>query len=175
MGCIPPACWPYVPACTALGGCLLQGVPGPRGCLVPGGCVLPGVCSREGTWSQGDGIPACTGADPPVNRILDTRYWKYYLAPNFVKIKILIRVEKTLGSLCKLSYCQPSWMSLLEITKIATMSLLFDRKLQQKPTPPILFLFKNICGGGDISPFYKTTDITVSNFWWYLPWVSKPG
>ena len=60
-----------------LGGCswsagdLVQGgVPGPRG--VPG----PGWCS----WSHWG---TCPGT-PPVNRILDTRFWKYYLAPNFV-------------------------------------------------------------------------------------------
>ena len=54
VGCIPPACWPYLPACTAQGmggggwGCLLGGgVPGPRGYLV-----------------QGGGIPACTETDP---------------------------------------------------------------------------------------------------------------
>ena len=46
VGCIPPACCPY------LGGS------GPGGCLVWGGLV-PGGC-----------IPACNGADlPPVNRI----------------------------------------------------------------------------------------------------------
>ena len=42
--CIPPACCPYLPACTALGvGGLLKGVSGSGG-----------VC-----------IPACNGADPP--------------------------------------------------------------------------------------------------------------
>ena len=52
-----------------------------------------GVCSRGVSAPQevccsrgGGGIPACTEADPPppVDRILDTCYWKYYLAPNFV-------------------------------------------------------------------------------------------
>ena len=41
----------------------------PGGCLplVLGGCLLPG-----GSWSRGWGcIPACNGADPPVNRITD--------------------------------------------------------------------------------------------------------
>ena len=54
------------------GACLVLG----DACLVPGGC-LPGA-------KGGGGIPACTEADPPVNRILDARFWKYYLAPNFV-------------------------------------------------------------------------------------------
>ena len=43
VGCIPPACWPYLPACTVQGGA-----------WSPGGRLLPG-----------GGIPACTEADPP--------------------------------------------------------------------------------------------------------------
>ena len=73
--------------------CLWRGVPAPggvclwRGCLLLGRGGLPlegGACSlgvclwrgegvclwREGgACSQGGGIPACTEADPPVNRI----------------------------------------------------------------------------------------------------------
>ena len=50
VGCIPPACCPHLPACTALGGgCLVgggllpgdRGVPGLGGCLVGGG-LFPG-------------------------------------------------------------------------------------------------------------------------------------
>ena len=65
VGCIPPACCLYLPACTALG------VPGPGGC----------------TWSQGVYLVpggACQVLPTPVDRILDIRFWKYYLAPNFV-------------------------------------------------------------------------------------------
>ena len=71
VGCIPPAHWPYLSSMLCCGGvccggvcsgegCLLQGVPGPRGvsavgrggrCLVPGGSAL------------GGGIPARTEAD----------------------------------------------------------------------------------------------------------------
>ena len=78
VGCAPPACWPYLPACTVQGG-------GPNGgaylVLVGGGCsgggYLPspgGMSAPNGvpTWSggvpagsQGGGIPACTEADPP--------------------------------------------------------------------------------------------------------------
>ena len=54
--CVPPACCPYLPACTARGG----GVP------------AVGVPARGGVPAQ---------VLPPVDRILDTRYWKYYLAP----------------------------------------------------------------------------------------------
>ena len=54
---------PYLPACTAPGG------------LLPGGggvCCEGGVCS--GDWVSGQ-------TPTPVYRILDTRFWKYYLAP----------------------------------------------------------------------------------------------
>ena len=56
----------------------------PRGACFPGGCLLlGGVCSQggyllpRGSASQGGllpagGIPACTEADPPINRITDT-------------------------------------------------------------------------------------------------------
>ena len=43
VGCGPPACCPYLPACT---------VPGGRG-SAPGGCLLQGVCSWGGVCSQG--------------------------------------------------------------------------------------------------------------------------
>ena len=83
VGCVSPACWPYLPACTAQGGdaCLWSGglpllgggVPGPRwrgGLLQEGECLVP-----RGVPASGPGgvcIPACNGADPsPVNRITD--------------------------------------------------------------------------------------------------------
>ena len=99
VGCVPPARWPYLPACSALGGpgpggvsglgvsgwggawsgggvCLVQGVCLVRGCLVwggvwSGGVPAPGgVCLVRGGLVWGGGIPACTEADPPpVNRI----------------------------------------------------------------------------------------------------------
>ena len=56
------------------------------GCLVPGGCLLLGVSAPRGSaWSWGVVVSQhALRQIPPVNRILDTRYWKYYLAPNFV-------------------------------------------------------------------------------------------
>ena len=96
VGCVPAARWPYPGVCFPGGGvCLLRGVSAPQGgCLVLGGCLVPGgVCSRGvsagGFWSGGSGprrgsapgglllegvgagIPACTEADPPVDRITD--------------------------------------------------------------------------------------------------------
>ena len=73
--------------CSLLGG---------RGSAPGGGvCSLGGVCSRGGVvcsrgclvCSRGD-IPACTEADtlpPPVDRILDTHLWKYYLGPTSLR------------------------------------------------------------------------------------------
>ena len=93
VGCIPSARWPYLPACSALGvpgavgGCLVQG----GACLVLGGC-LPGPGGGVPAWSRG-GLPGpggrwypsmYWGSPPPVDRILDTRFRKYYLATNFV-------------------------------------------------------------------------------------------
>ena len=93
VGCIPPACWPYLPACTAQGGAWSQGVSALGGCLLQGECLLwGGVCSRgvpapgwglplggclllgggvcaqvvPGPGGVGwGGIPACTEVDPP--------------------------------------------------------------------------------------------------------------
>ena len=78
LGCVPPACCPYLPACTARGG----GVPGPGGYLVwrgtwsqgvylvPGGVPGPRGCtwSGGGTWSPGS-VPGprectCPGTPP---------------------------------------------------------------------------------------------------------------
>ena len=58
-------------------GYLLGGVPA-RGVYLPGGCTCLGGVPAQG------GVPAwgctCPGT-PTVNRILDTRHWKYYLSP----------------------------------------------------------------------------------------------
>ena len=71
VGCIPATCRPYAGVCfpggSGLGGVCSQGVSGQGG----------GVCSWGGVWSEvgclllGGGIPACTEADPPVNRMTD--------------------------------------------------------------------------------------------------------
>ena len=44
VGCVPPACCPYLPACTAPGGCTCPRgeVPGPGGCTWSGGVPGPG-------------------------------------------------------------------------------------------------------------------------------------
>ena len=55
------------------GGCLLRGFSGPRGGLIRGESLFLGEVSQH-----------ALRLIPPVNRILDTHYWKYYLAPNFV-------------------------------------------------------------------------------------------
>ena len=45
----------------------------------------PGPGTPLGADSPGPGTTPRPVADPPpMDRILDTRYWKYYLAPNFV-------------------------------------------------------------------------------------------
>ena len=58
VGCIPPACWPYLPACTAQGGVcsreLVSALGGAwlRGCLVCGGVrSWGGACCGRGWYS----------------------------------------------------------------------------------------------------------------------------
>ena len=80
--CVPPTHWPWgvcVPA---------QGVPSwgdvpARGCTCPGGTSLGGYLPRGGT---------CPGIRP-VDRILDTHFWKYYLAPTLLRVVIMITVD----------------------------------------------------------------------------------
>ena len=53
VGCVPPACWPYLPACSASEGCTWSG----EGVyLVWGVYLVPEGC----TWSQG-GVPGSRG------------------------------------------------------------------------------------------------------------------
>ena len=94
-GLLPGGCLLLQGGCLLLGGLLLPGVGGllcsgggsacSRGwCLLPGGLLLPGgggsalgggVCSggvcSGGYLLLGGCIPACTEADPPVNRMTD--------------------------------------------------------------------------------------------------------
>ena len=107
--CVPLAHWPYLPAWSALGGC----VPDPRGVYLVGGCtwsqgvylvrgvylvyggvpgpgvylvpgrglyLVPGGCLLWGVYLVPGGVPA--QVPPPCEQ----NFWhiKYYLAPNFV-------------------------------------------------------------------------------------------
>ena len=56
VGCVPSACCPYLPACTAPGVYLVRGgVPGLGGVRGPGGCTWSGgvYLVWGGTWSGG--------------------------------------------------------------------------------------------------------------------------
>ena len=74
---------PYLPACTA------PGEPA-WGVYQPGGCTCPGGVPARGVYLPGMYLPrgcTCPGTPrPPVNRILDTHYWKYYLAPTSLRV-----------------------------------------------------------------------------------------
>ena len=52
VGCVPPACWPYLPACTVAGGLLARAVSLPRRAFPCWAVSLP------------RGIPAFNGTDP---------------------------------------------------------------------------------------------------------------
>ena len=97
VGCLPPACCPYLPACTVQGGLSASRGSASRGfggcashggvllgSVIPGVCfggvcfwgVLPrGVCFLGEVTVQGEGrgclprgcIPACTKADTPLH------------------------------------------------------------------------------------------------------------
>ena len=81
LGCIPPAHWSYLPACSGQGRCLLPGGAWSQGstwfgggALVPWGCLLlggggawsQGVCTQWGAWSGGCLLPGgvCSGGVP---------------------------------------------------------------------------------------------------------------
>ena len=98
VGCVPPARWSYLLACSVLeGGCLVQG-----GCLIPerglgGVCSqwgLPGsggARSRRGTWSRGVSASGAVclvqgGSQHALRQTRPceqnhTRLWKHNLAP----------------------------------------------------------------------------------------------
>ena len=94
VGCVPAARRPYAWVCFPGGG--------GRGCLLPGGGCLPGlggsalggVCLVRGVSALG-GVCLIWGGvsqhalrqtpSPPVDRILDTRLWKYYLGPTSLR------------------------------------------------------------------------------------------
>ena len=87
VGCIPPACWPYLPEFTAQGGACSKGslVPGGAcslvGCLVLGeGCLLWIRCLVRG---GGVWYPTMHWGRPPCEQN-DRQVRKYYLARNFV-------------------------------------------------------------------------------------------
>ena len=105
VGCVPAAHWPYAAVyfpggvCLVWGGLLLRGgLPGPGGCL-PGlggspwsagvsAWLVRGVsCSRRGLpgWSGGGVSHHALRQTPPMDRILDTRLWKYYLGPTSLR------------------------------------------------------------------------------------------
>ena len=63
---------------------LLKILPCPKLCLLPGG---------GGAWSGGVYPSMHWGRPPLVDRILDTYYWKYYLAPNWwTHIKYMLQL-----------------------------------------------------------------------------------
>ena len=82
--CIPLGCIPSAAVAISGGGVSAYGGVRPGGCL-PRGCVCPGRCLPMGcVCLEGMCIPACNGADTPVNRVPDTCLWKHYLSATTV-------------------------------------------------------------------------------------------
>ena len=74
VGCVPPARWPYLPACSAPGGswsrgCLVQGSAWSGGVPDPGGGGCGGAWSGGCAWSGGWYPSMHWGTHPPVNRM----------------------------------------------------------------------------------------------------------
>ena len=94
VGCVPPARWPYLPACSVAGGsapggevggwgvcswgcvCLFQGgvwsggVSAPRGVSDPGGVSVPGGCLLLGWMSAPGGCVCSWGVSAPGGSLL---------------------------------------------------------------------------------------------------------
>ena len=79
---------------SAPGGVVCSGGVYSGGCLLLGDLLLGGVCSREGVcWQGGVCSRGClllggrelVADTSPVDRIIDTRLWKYYLAPTSLR------------------------------------------------------------------------------------------
>ena len=94
VGCVPPARWPYLPACTSWGGvsalgvcvCVCSwGVSAPGGGLsAPGGVSAPGELSAlGGVCSGGRGCTWSWGGSAPGGCLLggDVCSWGVYLVP----------------------------------------------------------------------------------------------
>ena len=80
-------CWGYV--------CSEGGVSACRG----GICSHGGVCPRVSLLLGGGALPR----HPPVDTILDTRFWKYYLAPT--SLRAVININTPCGHLPICSVC----------------------------------------------------------------------
>ena len=108
VGCVPPACCPYLPARTAPGGCTCQGVypsggylprgsdvPAqgvylPRGCTCPGGVPAQGVYMPGGVHAHGVYLPTgCTWGVPAHRVYLGAPTQGVYLVPGGVPAEVL--------------------------------------------------------------------------------------
>ena len=81
VGCVPPAHWPYAVAVVSARGVRGMHAPMPH---MPPTTHAPLPCTPPVTHAPRHtphhARPPCH-ACPPVDRILDTLFWKYYLAP----------------------------------------------------------------------------------------------
>ena len=95
VGCVPPALWLYLLACSAGGGCLfLGGGVCSLGVSAPGGvcsCKVSapgGVCSWRGVSAPGGGVSQHALRQIPPCEQNHTRLWKHNLAPTSLRAVI---------------------------------------------------------------------------------------
>ena len=88
VGCVPPTCCPYLPACIEPGGVYSRGGVCSKGgtCLWSGGgfCFGGVICSWGVPASGPGGIPACNGAESPCGQSSWHMLLKILPCPNFV-------------------------------------------------------------------------------------------
>ena len=66
------------------------------------GGVCQGGCLPRGCLPRGWCIPACTEADTPMDRILDTHLWKYFLAATSLRTVTIMTIH-TWRTACPIS------------------------------------------------------------------------
>ena len=88
VGCVPPARWPYLPACSTAGGdfcsggwCLLRG----GVCSWGRGCLLRGVSAPRGGLLPGGMESQHALRQTPPREQNHTRLWKHNLAPTSLR------------------------------------------------------------------------------------------
>ena len=127
VGCVPPSCWLYLPACTAHGEVSApggvcswgRGVCSQGGCVCSQGCLLPVGCLLLG---GGASIQPCTEANPhsTVNRMTNRQVSKH----NLHKLRLRAIINVTVVHLNVSYHALPSsWLDQINSSMRFSISL----------------------------------------------------